>query len=213
MGVSGGSSASTVTVTRRGCPGAATSVTFPSAPARTEAPPCGSRWSATWWRPPSVLRAKVNGGPGSKVVTSPRGASPWSAYSRSARTLPSTAPRTASSGASITSVTETPRMSPEVTGTSSPATSTATGSTRGSNHRPAPVLPAGKATRIRGALPEVARTCAATGPRRKKRFFVGPSLTAKARVSGLSCVAEALADIGGDPTHEGVPGNLSCTRP
>ncbi len=60
---------------------------------------------------------------------------------------------------------------------------------------PAPTLPAGNATRIRACRPEVESRCAATGPRRRKWWWVEPSWRSKSSVSASSLL-ERKASLG-----------------
>src|SRR5260221_8169255 len=67
-----------------------------------------------------------------------------------------------------------------------------TGGLTSANQRPTPLLPAGKATTMRGLDPERSSRCAATGPSRRKLLRLLPSTTSNDRRSGAVSTASAL---------------------
>ncbi len=72
-----------------------------------------------------------------------------------------------------------PRSSLRVSGCGFPSNDHVSGTALCENQRPTPLLPAGKATRMRGSVPDRSSRCAATGPSRRKLLRLRPSLTSK----------------------------------
>src|ERR1700761_9373721 len=64
---------------------------------------------------------------------------------------------------------------------------------RGLNQRPTPLLPAGKAIKMRGSVPERSTKCAATSPWRTKLLMFRPSRTWNSSGGSVGCTAAADA--------------------